>query len=445
MAAARHPVTAPRRTPYGSGGYGTAPSSYAATPVASSAPSGTYPGSYNSYNSAAPSSYSATPGGTTPSPYSNYGYGTPSSPATPALASNPYAPSSPASSTYPTTGTPYGASTPGATTPAGVTPPCTGNSCPLPGSGASPGYTTPQGGYGVPAAASPSYSNPNYGTSTTQGYGTGTTQGYGTGTTQGYRTGTTQGYGTGTHDARQATARARRKATARARRKATARARRKATARARRRATARAHRRATVPRLPAEARVPCPPRVRAVPIVIRFGRFRPPEAMTVMATVMVRPPPEQRPRRCRPTRLPTLVVRQAPALPAACPRAAILIRPPVVRFIASRPQPHRRRTRVPIRPAARLLRPHPIPVSRPITGLAACGTRANSRRGASSRLIAVVTGQQFQRFGSRSRRLRANLRRPQLIVRNSHGATLPRGKVLGGVCSFLWDALSMVP
>ena len=59
-----------------------------------------------------------------------------------------------------------------------------------------------------------------------------------------------------------------------------------------------------------QARAPCPLRARAVRIAIRFGRVRLPEAMTVMATAMVRPPPGQRPQRRRPTRLPTLAARR---------------------------------------------------------------------------------------------------------------------------------------
>ena len=90
---------------------------------------------------------------------------------------------------------------------------------------------------------------PGYGTSTTPVYGTGTTPSYGTATTPSYGT-SRSGYGTGT---------------------------------------------ATMPRPQAAARAPCRPRVRAVRIAVRSGRLRLAEAMTVMATAMVRPPLGQPP------------------------------------------------------------------------------------------------------------------------------------------------------
>ncbi len=161
--------------PYG-GSYGTAPAGPYTSPVATSGPSGTYP---SNYNSAAPSSYSATPGGTSANPYANYGNAQPSSvlPAGvqyPTVAANPYGQSS-----YPQTGTPYGASTPVAA-PAGGTPPCTGDNCPVPGA-SSNSYATPQGGYGTPARTSAAPSAPyggmvpNYNTGATPSYGAGAT------------------------------------------------------------------------------------------------------------------------------------------------------------------------------------------------------------------------------------------------------------------------------
>ena len=308
-----HPVTAPRRIPMEAAAMARLPR--VRTPVRSH-PTGRavhYPGSYNS---ATPSSYSATPGGTTANPYANYGNTTPSTPAGSAggqyqaLAANPYAPSSSAASTYPQTATPYGASTPGAATPAGGTPPCTGNSCPVPGSSRHrPAMQLRKAGMerrrGTSAAPS----------------------------------------------ARRMAARCRitvprqRPATARARHPATARAQRPATAPARTpsygsgttlRAMAAAARSGQLRRPGRRQQHGRHRRRQARPVrtAIRSGRLRLPEAMTVMATAtaMVRLPLEQLPRPRRPTRLPTRAVRLPAARRAACPRAAILIRPPPVRI-----------------------------------------------------------------------------------------------------------------
>ena len=180
-------------------------------------------------------------------------------------------------------------------------------------------------------ATAPS-TTPGYGSSTTPSYGSGTTPSYGTGTTPGYGTGTTPGYGT-PHDAElwtaaeprttarrdarttvparhPATVPAQHRATAAA--PATARRTAPATARARRRATAPAPRRATVPRPRAAARARAP---------AGHDQFYSNPARSASATGSddrygndrtVRPP-EQLPRRRRPTRLPTLAAR-----PAAC-------------------------------------------------------------------------------------------------------------------------------
>ena len=293
----------------------------------------------------------------------------------PVLAANPYARHRRLPGTYPTTSTPYGASTPAAT-PAGLRPArATVARCLAAQRRATAASTTP--GYGS-GATTPSYGSgattPSYGSGATiPGYGAGaTTPSYGSGATTpsyGCRSRTTPGYG-----------------------------------------SARRRRAAISPRevVPALCRL----RVRPVRIAIRPGRLRPPEAMTVTATSMVRPPWDQPPRPRRPTRWPTRAVRLAAVRQAACPRPAILIRPARVRCIApatSTPVPNAT-SPYPSSGAAPAASDSGEPAYRP-GRLKTSGDLSAEHQ----QLVAVVAGQQFQRFGSRSRRLRGTLRRPQLI------------------------------
>ena len=273
---------------------------------------------------------------------------------------------------------------------------CKGNSCPLPG-----GSTTPNYGSG---AATPAYgsgaSTPNYGSgATTPSYGSGaSTPNYGSGaTTPSYGSGAaTPAYGSGATTPNYGSAR-RPPAMAQAlTHRVTVPVRRlRLTARvlplpvmapARRHPAmdqALPHRATINPHLPEAARAQCRLSVRPVQTTVQSGRLRRWEAMTVMATSMVRPLRDRPPRPRRPTRLPTRMARPAAVLPAVCPqpairtrrervhirRARIPIHQARVQHIAPPHPPLHRTARVPIRRPARL-RPAPIPASRPI-GLAA--------------------------------------------------------------------------